>query len=95
MIVEEAGMTRIGAVALLALLGSAAAADDIDKATKPWLACETRDPAKPREPGLLRFEDLGTCQETQRTPFPWEGCGDCGFLKRWDSRLQVWRPPGR
>jgi hypothetical protein len=77
------------------LLSSAAAADDMGKVARPRLECEKRDPAKPRQPGLLKFEDLGVCQEAQRTPFPWENCGDCSFLQRWDGRLRIWRIPGR
>jgi hypothetical protein len=88
-------MVRLAAVAMSALLASAAFADDEDKVTFKRSGCEKRDPAEPRQPGLLRFDDLAWCREDQRTPPPWRGCGDCGSLKRWDGRLQIWRQPGR
>jgi hypothetical protein len=43
--------------------------------------------------GLI--EDIRFRQEDQRTPPPLEHCGDCGFLHRWDDRLQIWQTPGR
>jgi hypothetical protein len=89
-------MTRIAAIAVLALLAStAAAAEDQDKVTFKRTECDMRDHAKPQDPGLLRFEDLAWCQEDQRTPPPWEHCGDCGMMRRWDNKLQIWRQPGR
>jgi hypothetical protein len=85
-------------VAMLSLIGTAAADDHFDRAFRP--NCERQEPApttpQPRETQLLKLENVGPCQShAQRTPPPWQHCGDCGMMRRWDRKLQIWRQPGR
>ena len=89
-------MTRFAAIAMLALLGSAAAADDQNRRPASASSARSATPTPSRvSQGCSRFEDIGLCQEAQRTPPPWEHCGDCGMMRRWDEQLQIRRPPGR
>lgn len=64
------------------------------QAISPPLKCDKLDEfAKARHSGLLKFEDV--CQAPQRGPMPWDHCGACGMMNRWDDRLQIWKMLGR
>jgi hypothetical protein len=97
----EGAITRaLSMLTAIALLGSAAAADDLDRAFRP-VNCERPsagdlDP-KQREPGVLSFEKMGLCRNdplVAESPFGplAPSCAACGMNPTEDPKTKVWRP---